>query len=186
MQPAVRSASLLPHPQTRTVAARSIEVRIASTSVVLELTYTLHGDCERIRIPPVERGGRADELWRHTCFEAFLGRAENGGYYEFNFSPSGRWAAYRFRSYRDPTDLEEFPAPEIAASRTAETLRLDAKVGLQALAELNPSKIALAAVVEDSHGDLTYWALRHPPGKPDFHHADNFMLELPRDDGTAR
>jgi hypothetical protein len=183
MQPAVHAASLVPHPLSRSVAARSIEVRIASTPVGLELTYTLHGDRERIRIPRAERRERADELWRHTCFEAFVGRAD-GGYYEFNFSPSGRWAAYRFRSYRDRTVLEEFPAPEIAVHRSAEAFRLDAIVDLRALSDSNPPKIALAAVVEDTGGELSYWALRHPSGKPDFHHADNFMLEIPVN-GTA-
>ncbi|HEY1371369.1 MAG TPA: hypothetical protein VGH50_02790 [Candidatus Binatia bacterium] len=113
-----------------------------------------------------------------------MGRAD-AGYYEFNFSPSGLWAAYRFRSYRDRTELEAFPAPEIAATTTAESLRLDAKVDLRALADFNPSKIALAAVVEDTDGELGYWALRHPPGKPDFHHADNFVLALAAMNGTA-
>ncbi|HEY1266947.1 MAG TPA: DOMON-like domain-containing protein [Candidatus Binatia bacterium] len=185
MQPAVRSASLVPHPQTRTAAARSIDVRIASAPGALEFTYTLHGDCERIRIPAAEPAKGTDELWRHTCFEAFVGRAD-GGYYEFNFSPSGRWAAYRFRSYRNRTELEEFPAPEIVTSRIAESLRLDAKLNLRVLAEFNPSKIALAAVLEDTEGELGYWALRHPPGRPDFHHADNFLLDLPFASGAAR
>jgi len=39
-------------------------------------------------------------------------------------------------------------------------------------------RLALAAVVEDERGMLSYWALRHPAGKPDFHHPDAFALEL--------
>jgi hypothetical protein len=39
--------------------------------------------------------------------------------------------------------------------------------------------LALSAVVEDEHGGLSYWALKHPPGKPDFHHPDLFVLHLP-------
>ncbi len=184
MQPAVLSASLVPHPQMQGVAARSIEVRIASTSLALQFTYIVHGDCQRIRIPTPVRAQRADELWRHTCFEAFLSRAD-GGYYEFNFSPSSRWAVYRFRRYRERAALEEFPAPEIAVRRSAESFRLDTKVDLRPLSDFNPSKIALAAVVEDIDGALSYWALRHPAGKPDFHHADGFVLELAIMNGTA-
>jgi hypothetical protein len=32
--------------------------------------------------------------------------------------------------------------------------------------------------VEDRSGSLSYWALRHAAGKPDFHHPDAFALEL--------
>jgi len=39
-------------------------------------------------------------------------------------------------------------------------------------------KLALSAVVEDDSGRLAYWALKHAPGKPDFHHPDGFVLEL--------
>ena len=183
----MQTAALIAHPQSSSVTVSRIEVRIGwSETGELALAYKLQADLTRIRIPPPHKPERADELWRHTCFEAFLGRMEDGGYYEFNFSPSGRWAAYRFRRYRERTDLEEFPAPQIAASRSAESLRLDAKVDLQALAGFNLTKIALAAVVEDNEGALSYWALRHPPGKPDFHHADNFMLELSSANGTER
>jgi len=39
-------------------------------------------------------------------------------------------------------------------------------------------KLALAMVVEDAGGALSYWALNHAGGKPDFHHASGFILEL--------
>jgi hypothetical protein len=39
-------------------------------------------------------------------------------------------------------------------------------------------RVALAAIVEDDQGTLTYWALRHPAGKPDFHHAEAFALQV--------
>jgi len=35
-------------------------------------------------------------------------------------------------------------------------------------------------VVEELDGSHSYWALRHPPGKPDFHHSDAFALEIQR------
>jgi hypothetical protein len=38
--------------------------------------------------------------------------------------------------------------------------------------------VALSAVIEDNRGMLSYWALKHPPGKPDFHHRDGFALEI--------
>ena len=39
-------------------------------------------------------------------------------------------------------------------------------------------RLGLSAVVEEYDGMLSYWALRHPPGKPDFHHAAAFALVL--------
>jgi hypothetical protein len=38
--------------------------------------------------------------------------------------------------------------------------------------------IGLSAVVEATDGSLSYWALAHAPGRPDFHHAHSFGLEL--------
>jgi hypothetical protein len=34
-------------------------------------------------------------------------------------------------------------------------------------------RIGLAAVIEDTSGHKSYWALVHPPGKADFHHSDS-------------
>ena len=34
------------------------------------------------------------------------------------------------------------------------------------------------AVVEESDGTRSYWALKHPPGRPDFHHAAAYALDL--------
>ena len=39
-------------------------------------------------------------------------------------------------------------------------------------------EVGLSAVIEEQGGVLSYWALRHPPGKPDFHHRDSFAMEL--------
>jgi hypothetical protein len=146
--------------------------------------YTLRGDMARLRLPQVGAGRRADGLWRHTCFEAFVGAAGTAGYYEFNFSPALDWAAYRFDDYRTgmgAATLERAPALQVR--RSSDGLELMATVYLEGLALLRDARalrLALAAVIEGDDGRLTYWALRHPPGKPDFHHPEGFTLELPR------
>jgi hypothetical protein len=38
--------------------------------------------------------------------------------------------------------------------------------------------VALCVVIEELDGALSYWALRHPAPRPDFHHADGFALEI--------
>jgi HSP20 family molecular chaperone IbpA len=66
----------------------------------LELVYRLSGELEALLIPELSNPNRADELWKHTCFEIFILQAEVPGYVEFNFAPTGQWAAYSFRSRR--------------------------------------------------------------------------------------
>jgi hypothetical protein len=36
----------------------------------------------------------------------------------------------------------------------------------------------LSAVIEAKDGSKSYWALAHPPSKPDFHNADCFTARL--------
>ena len=76
---------------------------------------------------------RADGLWKHTCFEAFISDANSGGYAEFNCAPSGDWAAYHFASYRSeplPLVLAQVPiSTEIVTGR----LRLAAELDLGCL-----------------------------------------------------
>ena len=104
------------------------------------------------------------------------------GYHEFNFAPSGEWCVHAFAKYREGGPLaDEALTPRIAVRSRAECLELDASIPLDRLSAMHPHAtltLALSAVVEDEHGGLTYWALEHPPGKPDFHHPDAFALEL--------
>ena len=143
---------------------------------MLGCRYALRGDMARLRLPRAGGGRRADGLWRHTCFEAFVAVAESTNYYEFNFSPALDWAAYRFEDYRTGMTVAPLArAPGLQVRRDSDGLELAASVPLAAVREL---RLALAAVVEEESGRLAYWALRHPPGNPDFHHPESFTLEL--------
>ena len=130
-----------------------------------------------MRLPPVVAAERADELWRHTCFEAFVRPSTGPAYYEFNFSPSTQWAAYQFSSYRSGMRVAtEIAAPRIEVRSTAEFYTFQASLALDGLS--SPLHLGLSAVLEETNGRKSYWALAHPPGKADFHHADCFALEL--------
>jgi hypothetical protein len=39
-------------------------------------------------------------------------------------------------------------------------------------------RLGLSAVIEETSGHKSYWALAHPPGRPDFHHSDCFVYEF--------
>jgi len=144
------------------------------------VTYVIGGDIARLRVPAEGAPRIAAHLWQHTCCELFVGAMGAGeGYHEFNFSPSGEWAARAFARYRDGVLLEdERLAPRIAAQGDGASLRLEARVPLERLPYKGRLKLGLSAVIEDEDGTLSYWALRHPPGRPDFHHGDGFALAL--------
>ena len=146
----------------------------------LAVTYLLRGDLGSLRIPPFELPRRGDKLWQHTCFEAFVRSKGEAAYHEFNFSPSSEWAAYRFRNYREAAPFaDESPLMEIKLSRDGQLLQLDAVVRIAISGTL---QLALSAVLEYNDGTLAYWALKHPAGKPDFHHAEAFALTLDNDE----
>src|SRR5215831_18468784 len=97
--PAFPRHLLSPHPASPRGPVRELGVSVGRDGGLLVLTYSLTGDLDAVLLPPPAPPERTDELWRHTCFEAFLARA-GAGYLEFNLSPSGQWAAYEFERYR--------------------------------------------------------------------------------------
>ncbi len=144
----------------------------------LHLVYAARGGGGRIVMPPPAPAVRTFKLWEMTCFEVFLAAAD-GTYVEYNFSPTGAWACFRFDSHRsgmrDALDLDD---PRVVpAEEQADLLRLEAFV------ELAPKdvfvKMAISGVIRLNDGSKSYWALNHPPGDEDFHHADCFAATFP-------
>jgi hypothetical protein len=173
---------LKPHPASNCFAAARIEVEIAQPRVdSLMLSYTVTGKMSNMRLPPVMNASRSDNLWQHTCFEVFVRASSGAEYYEFNFSPSTQWAAYRFTGYRSGMSPVEIGAPAIEVRSSSDCLALQALLelkGLSALPRNNPWRLGLSAVIEDANGGKSYWALTHPPGSPDFHQPDCFTHEF--------
>ena len=171
------------HPDSRSFAATHIEVEIARPRAdSLVLSYIVTGKISDIRMPPVMAAARSEELWRHTCFEAFVCASSGSEYYEFNFAPSTQWAAFRFSSYRSGIRMAaEISAPPIEVQSSPDCYTLQTSLELDRLSAL-PRKVVwhlgLSALIEDTSGRKSYWALAHPPGKPDFHHADCFAYEF--------
>jgi hypothetical protein len=176
-------AYLFAHPDAGGEFVWSIAAEAHFTrGATLSCRYTLRGDMARVRLPRSGGGRRADNLWKHTCFEAFVSAPGSGSYHEFNFSPALHWAAYRFEDYREGMSAATLAqAPGVQVRHDRDGLELAATVhlgGLAVLADAHELRLALAAVIEEEDGRLAYWALRHPPGNPDFHHPESFTLEL--------
>jgi hypothetical protein len=171
------------HPQSRCSAVRGIDVEaVRPWARGLLLRYVVSGNIGALALPAVAAPARADELWRHTCFEAFIRPTPGAAYYEFNFAPSTQWAAYRFDSYRaGMRAAEDGGVPRIEVDQTPDRFTLQAALQWDASSELGreaPWLAGLSVVLENAGGQKSYWALAHPPGKPDFHHADCFALPL--------
>lgn len=90
-------------------------------------------------------------------------------YTEFNFSPSERWAAYDFTAYRTGMTERAICRPPIITPRKgSDMLFCDVAIPTETLPPL-PWRYGLTAVLEEDGGVKSYWAMAHPPEKPDFH-----------------
>jgi hypothetical protein len=169
------------HPSTRAEMVCAIEVVVSRSAGELQMTFRVDADIPRIITLPPDPRGIATQLWRHTCFEAFVAMEGQPAYHEFNFAPSGEWMVYAFSSYRNGGPVaNEMMRPHITVRSTADRLELHAVVRLDTLSAAHPRaslRIGLSAIIESSNG-LSYWALRHPSDKPDFHDAEGFALQL--------
>lgn len=168
---------LLPHPDSSFHPDLSIEVDFErGASGLFRLRYLVRGPVEGISFPAPAAPDRVDGLWQHTCFEAFLRPVGGDAYYEFNFSPSGEWAAYRFDDYRTTMRNADVGAPETEARLEGEAFELRAALHLPGD---GPWQLGLSAVIEERGGGKSYWAVAHPPGKADFHHPACFAVQVP-------
>jgi len=168
-------APLTCHPAWPCPVVERFEVRVRREAAgCLKVSYRLKADLSGLRVPArLAAPGRSDELWKHTCFEAFVA-CPDAGYREFNLAPSLAWAAYGFSGYRAGMRPLPDAVPLIEVQLTAQALTLEASLE----AGCARGRLALAAVLEASDGTLSYWALRHPRPRPDFHHPENFQLEF--------
>lgn len=164
-------------------SVRGIEARVArGANGTLAVGYAVSGELAGVRLPGRRAHGSAEPLWAHTCCEIFIARRGLSSYHEFNFAPSGEWAAHAFERYREGGPLANAELePRMTVRTSPDTLELDVLIPLQRLLPGHagaPLALGLSCVVEALDGALSYWALAHPAGKPDFHHPCAFALEL--------
>ncbi len=175
--------NLIPHPAALPAKPgfklwANVELTAAfGVTATLNIWFGVTAPAERFVIPTASEPARADGLWRTTCFEAFLGEAGAGSYREWNFAPSGEWAAYDFTEYREGMATAEVGAPPyIRFEDNLTWWTLGATVAVDAATGWS---LGLSAVLEEADGTKSYWALAHPDGPPDFHNRDCFVARLP-------
>jgi hypothetical protein len=143
----------------------------------LTLRWEVSGELGWLVVPAPGPRRREDGLWRHTCCEAFIAPpARAPAYLEVNLAPSLAWATYAFSDYRSgQREASEAPLANLRAEHDAHRLLLEAELHW----EPGPAaRVALCAVLEELDGTLSYWALAHAPGRPDFHRREGFVLQL--------
>lgn len=174
----MRRLPLSPHPTASSPLAYRICVEAQRRrSRFLEARFEIRGDISALVLPEPQRGERRDGLWRKTCLEAFVAPASGSGYAEFNLSPGGDWAAYRFVGERAGMAPLAAAAPVLASSLGARAARFDALFDLAAL-PFSAARAGLTLVLEHAGGARSYWALAHLREQPDFHDPRSFTLDL--------
>ncbi len=151
------------------------------SGAMLNLEWRLESPEGAIALAPAaNRPERRRELWEETCFEFFLTSPEAPGYWEFNLAPSGHWNVFRFDAYRaGMRDEAAFQALPFDVSKRPGTCTATATIDLTGLGlAAAPWSLAIAMVVAEPAGRISYWALAHPGAEADFHHPDAFVLHL--------
>ena len=155
--------------------------RVSRRAATISVEYRLTGTVNDIRVPtPADPPARRHDLWRGTCFELFVKPASQPAYWEFNLTPDGDWNVYHFDAYRQ--GMREEPGitqPAIEFSSTPRERLLTATLDLPALPLVDGElQVGISSVIENTTGELSYWALKHPAARADFHRHDGLTLTL--------
>lgn len=167
---------LLCHPRTPCVAVHEVTAEVGIDGPDIVVDYRIMGDIQKLRVPNAGMRIDPDRLWEHTCCEMFVAPARGEAYVEWNFSPTGQLARFDFVSYRRRSPSSAPAAARVSIAAQPAELRLEARAPLGSSGD--SVRISLTAVIEDAAGGLSYWAMRHPCDRPDFHHRDGFSVTL--------
>lgn len=166
------------HPAHPPVSVRGIEARIIGCDAQwLRARWRILGVSSLV-VPAFAGRGRADELWKTTCFELFLQVPGSDAYVEINLSPSERWNAYDFTGRREGMTERAMPREPDCTMRLGTDMAIfDAAIPVTGLPPA-PWRLGFTAVIEEEGGVKSYWALQHGGDAPDFHDPACFVLEL--------
>jgi len=173
--------NLVPHPSTPPSQPFKVWANVdhaASLGAVAttNIWFGVGAPAARFVIAEPNEPARADGLWKTTCFEAFLRPAGEQSYLEWNFAPSGAWAAYDFSAYREgSTNADVGTPPYVRMEDNLIWWALGATIAVEAGTQW---ELGLSAVLEEKDGTKSCWALAHTGDKPDFHAPGCFTARL--------
>lgn len=175
---------LIPFSSHDSIASLRLKADLIWAGSLLEIRFVLTGVLNGVIGLCSHRRGAAptptEGLWESTCFEAFFGPEGSTVYYEVNAAADGRWMVFRFEKERigrtpQPELRPEFFSAELRADRFEMILRFD----VSSATDLADRVLIAApsAVLEETSGERSYWALVHST-KPDFHNPAHRLLTL--------
>ena len=181
-RPSGATLPLLPYLKSKETQDFKIIVSVLKEGSTFKLEYTLIGNLDEILLPPPKLPvERKDNLWKSTCFEAFITWEKNPGYFELNLSPSGDWNFYSFQGYRLGQKQEDRVKGLTHSVTQSEPGIVVHKVTLdlsEVLKDARPERLlyGLTTVLQKKDGSQSYWAIEHRSLVPDFHVRESFSL----------
>lgn len=129
---------------------------------------------------------RRNELWKHTCFEAFLKLPQTTHYFEINQNQSKDWNVYEFSEYR--TGMQESKHLMLMQLSTQKSepqhktkIISEYQWSQNFLSQNNfeTLQVGLCAVIESVHQTIDYYGITHSnKDQPDFHHFNSYKYTL--------
>jgi len=158
----------------------TIQGGIGRTPETLILSFVLQGNLDDLVLSTATERKRCDNLWQSTCLEMFWAEEGKKNYRELNLAPSGAWNVYAFTDYRTGMHREErIGEPLIEIQHTPARFSLTAEMEITNLHPGNaPLMVGVSGVLQHRDSRLSYWALTHPAGRPDFHAPRYFLLRV--------
>ncbi len=179
------SQKLLPYEITTNTQGISLEGIVERKKSVLSIEFHLSGQMNKINCPPPQGvQQRLDQLWKHTCFEAFFSWDDNIFYWELNVSPTGDWNLYYFDDYRSGQMSEKrienipFKLNEFNLNSYKNRIIIDLSKIIPETKVAQELQLSLTAVLENKDLSKTYWATDHLGEKPDFHIRKSFYIRI--------
>jgi hypothetical protein len=172
---------LIPHPATPPAEPFRLWANVDyagafGATATCNIWFGIDLPLDRFKVAQSDNPRRTDELWKSTCFEAFVQAEGDDAYREFNFAPSGDWAAYDFTGRR--TGMAEAPLGNPPYIRIEDNLTWWTLGATFAVEAGRKWRMGLSAVIEEQTGTKSYWALAHGGDRPDFHDPACFTARL--------
>jgi hypothetical protein len=161
------------------ITAQILSMEASSNSMELIIAYHVSGPIGQLVFPSAtSENSRRDELWKHTCFEAFLSTDldSNTAYTEINCSADGHWNSYDFDGYRK--GMRPSPVQVQLIDKEISPTSACFKVAISDADLQNKKYLGITMVVEFLDGSKSYFAIKHAGSQPDFHLKESFNISL--------
>jgi hypothetical protein len=174
------SRSLVPFAKATDLDSLSIQINWrVDAHGLLNCEFAFH-QASGVDFGSIHKPVRQTSLWENTCLEWFLKPKGESKYWEFNVSPNGAWDVFSFDQYRKGMCEEPLihVGPSLTKNVSENAILFQILWNLSAIGEWfcdNHYELAISCVVVSNETrSKSYWSIKHPSEKPDFHHPDSF------------